>query len=62
MPGFMVGTAVAVNSFTVENNLSTAKTRSEVNGIYLVNDHARTRRCSAVKNEALGGGVFRSSA
>jgi hypothetical protein len=31
-PGYMVGTAVSVNSFTVDNNLSTAKTRSEVNG------------------------------
>ena len=35
-PGYMVGTAVSVNSFTVDNNLSTAKTASEVNGIQFV--------------------------
>ena len=32
MPGYVVGTAVSVNSFTVDNNLSTAKRRGEVNG------------------------------
>jgi hypothetical protein len=33
VPGLMNGTAVSVNSFTVNNVFSTAKTRSEVNGI-----------------------------
>ena len=31
MPGYWVGTAVSVNSFTVNNNLSTAESRGEVN-------------------------------
>jgi hypothetical protein len=30
-PGYWVGTAVSVNSFTVDNNLSTAETGGEVN-------------------------------
>jgi hypothetical protein len=34
VPGYMVGTAVSVNSFTVDNDLSTAKTRGEVNGFW----------------------------
>jgi len=33
VPGLMKGTAVSVNSFTVNNNFSTAKMQREVNGV-----------------------------